>query len=255
MRRLYALIGTLFFLVAVPAFAKEPMSGPWIVSQQVGVTQVIRSGLQPASVKAQSRLSPGDLVVTGANGRLMLTRGGDYVVVAPNSRLLLPKEAQETGFTRLIQQVGTMLYKVRHTGVPHFSVDTPMLAAVVKGTSFTVIVDEDRSAVQVTEGVVEVTAAVGGMHTLVEKGATVFVGRGNPHLIVDAAKETIDASGSQGSGSIRVSGTPQVLLTTIAELDGRPSFSCPRCASADKSACDGNRDYRFHRQYRFDRGS
>ncbi len=220
MQRLYALIGTLFLLIAAPAIAKEPIAGPWIVSQQVGVTQVFRSGLQPASVKVQSKLSAGDIVVTGANGRLMLTRGGDYVVVAPNSRLMLPKEQQATGFTRLIQQMGTMLYKVRHTGVPHFSVDAPMLAAVVKGTSFTVIVDQNRTAVQVTEGVVEVTAAAGGMSTLVEKGATVFVGRDNPQAIIEATEETIETNGSQGSDSIRVSGTQQVSLATIADLTG-----------------------------------
>ena len=148
--RIVHVIAAFFVLIATPALAKEGSSA-WIVAQKSGDVRVIHDGLQPASVQVRAALSPGDVIATGANGRAMLTRGDDYVVVAPGSRLLLPKAEEKRGFTRLIQQVGTMLYKVKHTGVPHFAVQTPMLAAVVKGTSFSVVVDKDRAAVQVTE--------------------------------------------------------------------------------------------------------
>ena len=65
-------------------------------------------------------------------------------MVAPRSELRLPAAPQPSGFTRVVQTLGTMLFKVRHTGTPHFAVDTPMLAAVVKGTTFTIVVDKDR---------------------------------------------------------------------------------------------------------------
>src|SRR5437868_4865768 len=91
-----------------------------------------------ASVRTQ--LSPGDELVTGATGRATLVKGADYIVVAPRSQLRVPTTAEPTGFTRVIQTLGTLLFKVQHTGVPHFAVDTPMLAAVVKGTTFTVTV-------------------------------------------------------------------------------------------------------------------
>ena len=189
--RILQLFGAILILFASPAIAKEG-SAAWIVAQKSGDVRVLRSGMQPASVNVRAALSPGDVIATGMTGRAMLTRGDDYVVVAPSSRLLLPKEEQQKGFTRLIQQVGTMLYKVRHTGVPHFAVETPMLAAVVKGTSFTVIVDDDRAAVQVTEGIVEVSSASGNARRLVEGGMTVYVGRERPDAIIEMKPGAVD---------------------------------------------------------------
>ena len=144
--RILHFLGPILLLLGSPAMAKGGESTMWVVTQKSGQVQLLRSGMQPASVQVRAALAPGDMLSVGANGRAMLTRGGDYVVIAPGSRLILPKSEQRAGVTQLIQQIGTMLYKVRHTGVPHFTVETPMLAAVVKGTSFTVIVDEKRSA-------------------------------------------------------------------------------------------------------------
>ena len=141
--RILRFLGGLLILMASPAMAKD--AAAWIVTQKSGDVRVLKNGLQPASLQVRTALSAGDVVATGANGRAMLTRGDDYVVVAPGRRVLLPKEVKQSGFTRLVQQVGTMLYKVKHTGVPHFAVETPMLAAVVKGTSFTVVVDKETS--------------------------------------------------------------------------------------------------------------
>lgn len=216
--RLLFFAGAVLLAVAPPAFAKTAAEA-WKVSQRTGEAQVIRSGMQPVVLTINGSLQPGDLVVTGTTGRVVLTRGGDYVVVAPSSRLLLPKAEQPGGFTRLIQQVGTMLYKVKHTGIPHFAVDTPMLAAVVKGTSFTVIVDQDRAAVQVTDGIVEVTAAVGGMQKLVEGGNTVFINREHPRDLIEATATTIGTpSPDDHDKAFKISASPEESLSTIATL-------------------------------------
>ena len=218
--RILQIIGALLLLVASPAISKE-VAASWIVTQKSGDVRVLRNGVQPASVQLRAALAPGDVVTTGANGRAMLTKGEDYVVVAPASRLVLPKEQQQTGFTRLIQQLGTMLYKVKRTGVPHFAVETPMLAAVVKGTTFTVVVDENRAAVQVTEGIVEVSSAVGDARRLVEGGMTVYIGRERPNEILDV-KSSTDLPRSSGAGgeSVRVEGSGTVSLATIEDLSG-----------------------------------
>ena len=219
--RILQFIGAILVLVATPAVAK---AGPdaWTVMQKSGDVRVLRGGLQPASVRVRDALSPGDVVATGANGRAMLTRGEDYVVVAPGSRLLLPKEQQQSGFTRLIQQVGTMLYKVKHTGTPHFAVETPMLAAVVKGTSFTVVVDKDRAAVQVTDGIVEVSSAEGSARRLVERGVTVYVGRERPQQIIEMKPGAADlpTSGSGGGEAVKIEGSGDVPLSAITDLTG-----------------------------------
>ena len=219
--RILQFIGAILVLIATPAMAK---AGPaaWTVMQKSGDVRVLKNGLQPASVQVRDALSAGDVVATGANGRAMLTRGEDYVVVAPGSRLLLPKEQQQSGFTRLIQQVGTMLYKVKHTGTPHFAVETPMLAAVVKGTSFTVVVDKDRAAVQVTDGVVEVSSAEGSARRLVERGVTVYVGRERPQQIIEMkpGAASLPSSGSDGGEAVKIEGSGDVPLSAITDLTG-----------------------------------
>ena len=218
--RILRFLGGLLILMASPAMAKD--SAAWIVTQKSGDVRVLKNGLQPASVQVRAALSAGDVVATGANGRAMLTRGDDYVVVAPGSRLLLPKEQKQSGFTRLVQQVGTMLYKVKHTGVPHFAVETPMLAAVVKGTSFTVVVDKDRAAVQVTEGVVEVSSISGDARRLVEGGVTVYVGRERPQDIIELKPGAAPLPSSSGGDdtAVKIDGSGDVSLGTITDLTG-----------------------------------
>ena len=220
--RILRFLGGLLILIASPALAKD--AAAWIVTQKSGDVRVLKHGLQPASVQVRTALSGGDVIATGANGRAMVTRGDDYVVVAPGSRLLLPKEVKQSGFTRLVQQVGTMLYKVKHTGVPHFAVETPMLAAVVKGTSFTVVVDKDRAAVQVTEGVVEVSSLAGDAKRLVEGGMTVYVGRERPQDIVvlkpGAAELPVSSSGGGDDTAVKIESSGDVSLGTITDLTG-----------------------------------
>lgn len=216
--RILRLIGSMFLVTASPALASGA-SAAWIVSQKSGEVRVFHPGMQPASLEVSASLEPGDVIATGPTGRAMLTRGSDYVVVAPGSRLLLPAEARDSGFTQLVQQLGTMLYKVHHTGLPHFAVQTPMLAAVVKGTSFTVIVDQDRAAVQVTDGIVEVSSAVGQAHRLVERGTTVYVGRERPDSIVELKHGALDLPSSK-SQTVKVSGSADVPLSAVADLTG-----------------------------------
>ena len=216
--RILRIFGGLLLITATPAFA-DGTPASWKVSQKSGDVFVFHPGMQAASVQISASLAPGDVVATGPNGRAMLTRGSDYVVVAPGSRLLLPKEQEQSGFTRLVQQVGTMLYKVHHTGLPHFAVQTPMLAAVVKGTSFTVIVDEDRAAIQVTDGIVEVSSAAGQAHRLVERGTTVYVGRERPDSIIELKHGTVDLPSSKGR-SVKVAATADMSLSEVTALTG-----------------------------------
>jgi hypothetical protein len=206
----------LVVLVATPVLAKEPAA--WVLTQKTGDVRVLRNGMQPASLQLRASLAPGDVVATGAGGRAMLTNGNDYVVVAPASRLILPKDQAQTGFTRLVQQLGTMLYKVKHTGVPHFAVETPFLAAVVKGTSFTVVVDQERAAVQVTDGLVEVSAAAGNARRLVEKGATVYIGRARPDAIIEVKGNSAPIATTADTTVVRIQGSGEVPLAAVASL-------------------------------------
>ena len=208
---------SLFFLFSAPASAVGASDQKWVVTQLSGDARVVRPGLQAASISVRTQLSPGDKLLTGPTGRATLVKGQDYIVVAPRSELRVPTAAQPTGFTRVIQTLGTLLFKVQHTGVPHFAVDTPMLAAVVKGTTFTVTVDQQRSAIQVTQGVVQVTAVDGGMMRLVEGGKTVFLNHLAPKVLLDADKP-LPTSPAPSATSVTVSAESDTPLTAIATL-------------------------------------
>jgi hypothetical protein len=219
MYKLALMFASLFFLAAVPAEAAGPASDKWLVTQLSGDARVVHPGLQPMSLRVNGELAPGDTLLTGRSGRATLVRGADYIIVAPGSELKLPAEPQPTGFTRVVQKLGTLLFKVKHTGIPHFAVDTPMLAAVVKGTTFTVIVDQQRSAVQVIQGAVQVSAIDGGMSRIVEGGRTVFVDYAHPKMLLDADKPVPPAT-RPSSTSVRVSAAGESPIAAISTLTG-----------------------------------
>jgi hypothetical protein len=223
---------SLVFLTANPALAAPSPQSNWVVTQLTGDARVVHPGAQPASLEVNKQLAPGDTLMTGPTGRATLVRGGDYIIVAPRSELRLPSTPQPSGFTRVIQNLGTLLFKVQHTGIPHFAVDTPMLAAVVKGTTFTVVVDGQRSAVQVLQGVVQVSAMDGGMSRMVAGGRTVFVNHDRPRMLLDADRPAAPTK-APSSTSVSVSAAGESPLPAIAALTGglvRADLSAPQSA-------------------------
>jgi hypothetical protein len=63
---------------------------------------------------------------------------------------------EKPGMTRVLQNMGSVLFQVDHRQSPHFSVETPLLAAIVKGTIFEVTVGANDTLVSVTDGLVQV---------------------------------------------------------------------------------------------------
>ncbi|WP_293881452.1 FecR domain-containing protein [Sphingomonas sp.] len=220
MGRTTKIIAAMLLGASTSAIAAGAPEGPWKVSQRSGDAHVLRTGFQSVVLQTNAALAPGDVVVTGPGGRATLTRGADYIVVSPGSRLQVPQAEQVSGFTHIVQQAGTLLYKIRHMAIPHFQVETPMLAAVVKGTTFTIIVDKDRSAIQVIDGAVEVSAITGGMHRLVTNGDTVFVKHSNPKSLVLANVASIGEAEKGSERTVVVAASEDVSLSTVAQLSG-----------------------------------
>ena len=87
--------------------------------------------------------------------------------------------------TTILQQAGSILLEVEKRAVKHFEVETPYLAAVVKGTQFRVSVNKDDSSVDVLRGEVEVAGFKSGQYTTVRPGQAARVateGRGDLSL-------------------------------------------------------------------------
>src|ERR1700761_9715679 len=128
----------------------------WSVKKSTGQVWITTSGAQQASLTQETTLRIGDTIRTGPNGRVLLIRGTESILISPNSVIGLPTENKDGMSTTVTQQAGTILLDVERQNVRHFEVETPYLAAVVKGTQFQVSVDATGSHVTVLRGQVEV---------------------------------------------------------------------------------------------------
>jgi FecR-like protein len=88
----------------------------------------------------------------------------------------LPNQQEDGLSTTILQQAGSILLEVEKRNVQHFQVETPYLAAVVKGTQFRVTVNSASSSVEVLRGQVQVADFKSGQIAQVMPGqhATTF---------------------------------------------------------------------------------
>jgi FecR-like protein len=168
------LVAAFVLTTASTAFAAD--DGAWTVSKSSGEVWLTSSGAQPASLRQEELLKPGDTVRTGRNGRVLLRRGEETMLISPNSVVGMPTESKEGLSTTIVQQAGSVLLEVEKRNVKHFEVETPYLAAVVKGTQFRVTINAGSTSVDVIRGQVEVADFRSGQIAQVMPGqhATTF---------------------------------------------------------------------------------
>jgi hypothetical protein len=205
-RRLTAAALTIF---AVYHFAPSPAQAnggeAWRLAEISGVVQVQRGDGAWRAAAPGTALVAGQALATGADGRAVLRADGDVITVSPGSHVLVPNEGGDASGANIVQRLGTLLYKVERAPQRRFAVDTPFLAAVVKGTVFTVVVRADGGALQVTEGAVEVAALASGEVALIRPGqiAQVPAGPAGRLMILDRGQHPRPAApggdGKQGA--------------------------------------------------------
>ena len=186
------------FFLAVPRHASAQDPTHWHVVELRGSATVMRPGVSPVSLADNAEVEPGDQIKTEVNGHVILRHGGDTVLIAPNSLVGIP--AADTGlFTRVLQTFGTVLVNVAKRPDPHFEVRTPFLAAIVKGTTFTVSADSVSSAVQVVEGVVNVVDSAQRQSVMVTAGQTARISsRTGGELRVDGPRQNAPSGSPDG---------------------------------------------------------
>ncbi len=176
-----AVLAILLLSMGSSAFAAD--GGSWSVSRSTGDVWLTTRGAEPVSLAQEEVLKPGDTIRTGRSGRVLLKRGEETILVAPNTVIGLPAETKEGLSTTILQQAGSILLEVEKRNVKHFEVETPYLAAVVKGTQFAVTVNAASTSVQVRRGLVEVADFKSGQIARIAPGqtATAFA-NGKPGL-------------------------------------------------------------------------
>src|SRR5688572_27352579 len=154
----------------------------WQVSEVTGDVRLVENG-RPRTALRGALLASGATIVTAPGARAVIVRGGEFIIVSPNSRLRIAEPTQERGIIQIISEFGTSLFRIERKSTPHFGVQTPYLAAVVKGTVFTVTVGPQGSTVQVTEGAVQVSTRDGGASELVRPGMIASVAANDRYML------------------------------------------------------------------------
>lgn len=209
--------GTLLVISLMASGAAYAGTPGWSVSEVSGPVFVGKPGLSKTStVTRGAALSAGDIVSTGKGGRAVIVRGGEYLTVAPNTQLQLT-EPKAGAFTQIVQSFGNVVFKIQKKTTPHFQVKTPYLAAVVKGTTFSVTVTPAGASVQVTEGLVQVASLDG----LVSR----FVSPGEIGMIAASAPGQLSVLGTPNapSGGAAVIGAAPVADAQTSETQTEPT--------------------------------
>ena len=162
-----ALAFSLIFAVSAEA------GSSWTVQRSSGQVAIAGSGAKTIS-SGKRDLPNGATITTGASGRVLLVRGKETMSVGPNSVVKVPGN-NLFGFTTILQKAGEVTFDVEKRNVRHFKVNTPFLAAVVKGTRFTVRVSRKGASVSVNRGLVGVTNYSNGRSHDVSPGQTAQV--------------------------------------------------------------------------------
>jgi hypothetical protein len=203
-------VGLAFAALCAPSLMASQTAG-WSVVVANNALVDHGKGDTAVPVAMGGYVAPGDRLTTGAGGALVLTRGEDLVTMAENSQIEIVNP-QPTSTTMIEQPYGHVEYHVTKEKVPHFQVDAPLLATVVKGTTFSVDASESKSSVTVSEGRVEAknrrtgaSAPVGaGQRGSIEsrdRGVDVGAAPGkDPSAAAAGNNASNSSSGANGSG-------------------------------------------------------
>ena len=174
MFRLLTALTVAGFALLVSPGAATASDEKWTVSEVAGVSTVVSPLAASQKVAKGEVLAPGATLTTGADGKIVFGDGKTVVTVNANSRLIMPADPSDL-MTRFVQDLGSVFFKVEKRPAAHFEVQTPLIAAVVKGTQFTVTAGVTEHSVEVSEGLVEVVAITGGQKEFVAAGHAAHV--------------------------------------------------------------------------------
>lgn len=219
-----------FVLACVLVFAiSATAEASWLVARSTGPVWIGTGDAQKVSLRSQEQLQAGATITTGSGGRVLLSRNKEIMTIGPNAVVIIPADNM-FGYTTILQYAGVVEFDVEKRNVRHFQVETPFLAAVVKGTHFVVRVNSDGATVSVSRGLVGVANA-NGQRADITPGQSAQVFRGSSEMVI-AGKPTI-----QSGLSSLVSGKK---LKADANDDGQGSKGKGGKGSSENSSSGGS---------------
>ncbi|MFN8829916.1 MAG: FecR domain-containing protein [Labrys sp. (in: a-proteobacteria)] len=182
---LHTVVGA--FAIFLVSFCSPALAQMWNVERVQG-SAWIQDGNRRVALQIGQSVRMGSQVVTTANGRVKLSGPYGTIMVGPNSSLEMRPGLSGLKMTA-VQRVGVVEFDLRKLQRPYFSVETPAMAAVVKGTRFLVVVSGWRSDIGVRQGVVQVQDLRSGQNATLEAGERAVTPERRPGLLVASQNE------------------------------------------------------------------
>ena len=146
---------------AIIMFTTAAIADDWVVSKMRGGVFVFKAG-EWVLLKRGDVISDDSAIQTAKKARITLKRGKESISVASDTRIRI---SDKNGKKRTVvsQDFGEITVDVEKRNVQHFEVRAPLLAAVVKGTKFTVSARGSAASIKVKRGRVEARDNKAGM--------------------------------------------------------------------------------------------
>jgi len=144
----------LLMICSMPGASAYAVPRYWTVVEVSGAVEIKDAAKSPLSTQIGSHLQAPFTILTGADGRALISHGLDKLSIGPGTQVSIPKPTTaDTGvITRIKQILGSVLYQVEHRVKDSFEVDTPYLVSVVKGTTFNIRSTSNDTTVALIEG-------------------------------------------------------------------------------------------------------
>lgn len=165
-------------VILLASVSSGVLAADWVVDRARGQVLQWEQG-RWAPLERGDAVPDARKIRTGADGRADLVRGEERISLAPNTEIAI-RDAGDAKMTSVLQSFGSVSIEAERRNVQHFSVQTPVLAAVVKGTQFRVTYADGRAQVLVDRGVVQVQDTVHDMVADVQRGQSADVGETLP---------------------------------------------------------------------------
>ena len=196
-------------IITVISFTSVALAEDWIAERLRGQVMQFERG-DWVTLQRGDVVPDGGKVRTAGDGRLELVRGQESIALGPNTQIAV-RDAAGQKMTSVIQSSGVVTVTAEKRNVQHFSVQTPVLAAVVKGTQFSVTYRNGQARVEVESGVVQVQDGVHDMVVDVTRGQSAAASQATP----------LDISGPGAEKAVfLIGGEPVPAAARAAVLDG-----------------------------------
>ncbi len=168
----------------------------WTATKISGSVFVSENG-KWARIGLNDSVDDGQFIMTMARGSIQLSRNGETIDVLPGTMITIT-DRRNGRYTYVKEYTGTITVEDNETRTPHFAVLTPYMAAVVKGTVFTVSTKKGESRTTVHSGLVEVHDAKSNAHATLEPGEYATSGATSP-MTMGASSGTSAATAARSS--------------------------------------------------------